>query len=155
MSLFDRIASGVAGPSENGQPGLLDSVMGMINDPARGGISGLVQSFRDKGLGETVSSWIGTGDNQAIAPEQIQHVLGNEKVQQIAAKLGISPENASAGLAGLLPQVIDKLTPTGSLPEGGLLAQGLSWLGQKPAAAQQPTAPPEARSDEDPPTSEE
>lgn len=134
MSIFDRITGGVAGSPEAGQTGLLDSVMGVINDPARGGLSGLIQSFREKGLGDTVSSWIGTGDNQAIAPNQIQDVLGNEKVQQIAAKLGVSTENASAGLAGLLPQIIDKLTPNGSVPEGGLLARGLSLFGQRPAA---------------------
>ena len=31
-------------------------------------------------------------------------------------------------LAGMLPQIVDKLTPHGQLPEGDLLAQGLAIL---------------------------
>jgi uncharacterized protein YidB (DUF937 family) len=133
MGLFDAIAGQVSGALANagassGQGGLMDIVSGLINNPQTGGIEGLVKSFQDKGLGDAMASWIGTGVNQAISGEQIQHVLGNEQVQAFAQKLGLSSTDISSGLASLLPQVIDKLTPTGQVPEGGLLAQGLSLL---------------------------
>lgn len=130
MGLFDKIAGGIAGQRPEGaQPGMLESVMKLVNDPETGGISGLIQSFRDHGLGDKVSSWIGKGENQPISGGEVEEVLGHDKVEQIGSKLGLSPDNASEGLAGLLPQVIDKLTPTGSLPEAGLLAQGMSLFG--------------------------
>ena len=59
------------------------------------------------------------------------NALGSDKIQEIAAKLGITDSAVSSGLAALLPQVIDKLTPDGVVPEGGLLDQGLDILKQK------------------------
>ena len=79
-------------------------------------------------MGGLVSSWIGTGENQAVSGEQITQTFGNDKIQEIAQKLGISEAEASGGLAALLPQMIDKLTPEGKLPEGGMLDQGLAFL---------------------------
>lgn len=97
--------------------GMLEQVMGLVNNPETGGLAGLVETFRNKGLGEAVSSWIGTGENKPISGEDITNVLGNEKVQEIASKLGISSSDASSGFAALLPSIIDKLTPSGKLPE--------------------------------------
>ncbi len=133
MGLFDAIAGQVGNALGNpgaggGQGGLMDIVAGLINNPQTGGIEGLIKNFQEKGLGDTMASWIGTGVNQAISSEQIQHVLGSEQVQALAQKFGLSTSDISAGLASLLPQVIDKLTPTGQVPDGGLLAQGLALL---------------------------
>lgn len=145
MGLFDKIAGGVAGQqAEGAQPGMLESVLKLVNDPETGGISGLIQSFRDHGLGDKVSSWIGKGENQPVSGGEVEEVLGHDKVQQIGSQLGLSPDNASAGLAGLLPQVIDKLTPTGSVPEGGLLAQGLGLFGLGSRSTDSEAAAPEA-----------
>ncbi len=133
MGLFDAIAGQVSNALGNtgaggGQGGLMDIVSGLINNPQTGGIQGLIKSFQDKGLGDTMSSWIGTGVNQAISSDQIQHVLGSEQVQALAQKFGLSTGDLSGSLASLLPQVIDSLTPGGQVPEGGLLEQGLSML---------------------------
>jgi uncharacterized protein YidB (DUF937 family) len=103
--------------------------MQMINNPQSGGLGGLLQSFQQGGLGDVVNSWVSTGQNLPISPEQIQSVLGGGKLQEIAAQLGVSTEQASGSLADLLPQVVDKLTPNGQVPESGdLLAQGLDML---------------------------
>ncbi|MEO8838432.1 MAG: YidB family protein [Herbaspirillum sp.] len=132
MGLFDSIAGQVGNAlsrTEGGEHGgLMETVMGLINNPQSGGIQGLMDSFKNQGVGGLLASWIGNGENQPISAEQIQSVLGSEKVQAIADKLGISTADASAKLAGLLPQVIDKLTPNGQVPEGGLLEQGMSLL---------------------------
>jgi uncharacterized protein YidB (DUF937 family) len=85
----------------------------------------LIQSFNSKGLGDIVSSWVGTGENLPISGQQIQEVLGSGQIQQMAEKLGTSSEDVSGGLAGLLPQLIDKLTPDGSVPESGMLEKAL------------------------------
>ncbi len=105
--------------------------MGLINNPQTGGLSGLTQIFKDKGLGDAMSSWISTGKNQPVSAEQIQQVLGADQVQEISKNAGVSEEEASAGLAGLLPEIIDKLTPDGKVPDGDMLAQGLNMLKSK------------------------
>jgi uncharacterized protein YidB (DUF937 family) len=102
------------------QGGLMEQAMGLINDPEIGGLAGLVETFKNKGLGDAVSSWIGTGENMPVSGEAIVNALGSDKVQQIADKLGISSSQASNSLAALLPGMIDKLTPGGKLPESQL-----------------------------------
>jgi uncharacterized protein YidB (DUF937 family) len=135
MGLLDeamKMAGGaLLGGKEQGQGGLMESVLGLLNNPETGGLAGLIETFKGKGLGDAVSSWISTGENQPVSGDQIQNVLGSGQIQQIAEKLGVSTTEASGGLASLLPMVIDKLTPQGTLPEGGLLEQGLGMLMQK------------------------
>jgi uncharacterized protein YidB (DUF937 family) len=128
MGLFDSVVGALAGGQSGNGNQLLDVVMQLINSQP-GGLAGLVQSFQQGGLGEIVNSWVSTGQNLPVSAEQLQSVLGGGQLQDIAAQLGMSPEQATGGLADLLPQVVDNLTPTGQLPEGGdLLAQGLDML---------------------------
>ena len=133
MGIFDEIVKGVGSQILGGsqQGGLMEHVFGLINNPDTGGIGGLIQRFGNKGLGDAMSSWISTGENQPVSGEQVTDIFGNETIQQIAQKLGISGEDASSGLAALLPQIIDRLTPDGTVPKEDLLAQGLNALKQK------------------------
>ena len=131
MGLLDEIVgkiTGLMGHGEGEQSGLLEGVMQLLGNKETGGLGGLVQSFQENGLGGIISSWIGTGENQPISADQIQQVLGNETIQNIAAKAGIAPEEISGKLAEFLPGVIDKLTPDGTIPEGGLLEKGMGFL---------------------------
>lgn len=129
MGLLDSVVGALAGGQSGGNNALLETVMQLINNPQTGGLAGLVQSFQQGGLGEIVNSWVSTGANLPISPEQIQRVLGNSSLQGLAAQLGVTPEQASGSLADLLPQVVDQLTPNGQVPQGGdLMAQGLDLL---------------------------
>ncbi len=105
--------------------------MGLINNPQTGGLSGLAQLFKDKGLGDAMSSWISTGKNLPVSADQITNVLGAEQIGQISKDIGVSQEETSKGLAGLLPEIIDKLTPDGKVPDSNTLAQGLDMLKSK------------------------
>lgn len=129
MGLLDSVVGALAGGQGGGNSGLMDVVMQLINSQP-GGLGGLVQSFQQGGLGDIVNSWVSTGRNLPVSAEQLQSVLGGGQLQDIAAKLGVSPEQASGSLAELLPQVVDRLTPNGQIPEGGtdLLAQGMEML---------------------------
>jgi len=129
MGLLDSVVGALAGGQSGGSNPLINVVMQLINNPQTGGLGGLVQSFQQGGLGNIVNSWVSTGQNLPISAEQIQAVLGGGKMQEIASQLGVSTEQASGGLADLLPQLVDKLTPNGQVPEGGdMLAQGLDML---------------------------
>lgn len=133
MGLFDQLKEGLAAKLGGGGNvnDMLEHAMSLINNPATGGLAGLVETFKSKGLGDLISSWIGTGENKSISPDQIKQALGSDKLQQIAAKVGISKDAASQHLSELLPQIIDKLTPNGKLPEAGKLGEALNMLKSK------------------------
>lgn len=129
MGLLDQLVGTLAGSQSGTNNTLLETVMKLVNDPQHGGLQGLIQTFQHGGLGEIVNSWVATGQNLPISAEQIQNVLGGSSLAQIAAQLGVSQEHASASLAEVLPQMIDSLTPNGSVPQGGdLMAQGMELL---------------------------
>ena len=111
---------------------MVHSAFEMIQNQT-GGLDGLVQNFQQKGLGEVVSSWVSSGQNLPISADQLTHVLGSDTVKNLAAKAGISPDQAGSQLAALLPGLIDKLTPNGHTGDaGGLLATAMNAL--KPQA---------------------
>ncbi len=131
MGVLGEMVRGLLGKASGGsgsQNPLMDIVLGLITNPQSGGLQGLIQTFKEKGLGDAMSSWISTGENQPVSEDQIQHALGGNFIQQIAQQLGSSKSEVSGGLANLLPDIIDKLTPTGKLPEGDQLSQGLEML---------------------------
>ena len=131
MSLFDSVlkaATGTAPAIDTSHSSLASAALSMLSNSQTGGISGLVEQFAAQGLGHIVSSWIGTGQNLPISPQQLQSILGSEQVQAIAAKAGLSPEAVNTGLAQILPQIVDHLTPNGQLPQGDLMAKGLELL---------------------------
>ncbi len=129
MNFLDNMAgkavSGVFGADSNP---LGSSLLQMIHNQP-GGLSGLVQIFHEKGLGEVVSSWVGTGQNLPVTSEQVHHIFGSQRVQELASQAGVSPEAASSRLAALLPVLVDNLTPNGQLPQhGNLLEMGMNVL---------------------------
>ena len=117
MGLLDGLENQALGSVLGGSSNpLATSLLQMIqNQP--GGLQGLVQSFHDKGMGGLVSSWISNGPNPPISSDQVHEVLGSDQVKAIAAKAGISPDVAGTAIAQLLPGLVDKLTPNGSVPD--------------------------------------
>jgi len=87
---------------------------------SQGGLSGLAQQFQQAGLGPQMNSWISAGQNLPISPEQLSQVFGQQQLQQMAAGSGLDQAEVSRGLSDLLPQMIDKLTPQGQIPAGGI-----------------------------------
>jgi uncharacterized protein YidB (DUF937 family) len=128
VGLFDSLVGQVESALTGNQGGVMDAVTHLINNPETGGLQGLIKTFQDKGLGNEVSSWIGTCQNMSITPDQILQVIGNDRLQSIAQKFGLSPQTLSSGLAEMLPHVIDHLSPNGQLPANHLVEQGLSLL---------------------------
>jgi uncharacterized protein YidB (DUF937 family) len=114
--------------SEN--PQLAKAAMSLFSDTdgsvgGSAGIAGLIDKLQGQGLGDIVSSWIGNSDNKAITPDQVKSALGSDAVSEFASKAGISSQNdASTVLAGLLPGLVDQLSPDGKLPDGSGL-QGM------------------------------
>jgi uncharacterized protein YidB (DUF937 family) len=130
MGILDDVLGKVKEAVGGGEhSALANEVFGLLSGGARGGgLQGVIQSFKDKGLGDIMSSWIGTGQNLPISGDQLKTGLGADLIGQLASKIGVSPDVAAAKLSEILPGIIDKLTPEGTVPDSGLLQQGLNFL---------------------------
>ena len=111
MALIDSVLSKItANISGDQAQSLLKTALAQA-----GGLKGLAGRFNTTGLAEVFNSWVAVGENGVIKPDQIEAVLGNQTVQQIAQKLGIDTDKVASTLSQLLPQVVDQLTPDGNL----------------------------------------
>ncbi len=131
MGLLENIAGQVSGGAAgNTQDNLVSEILGMLGNQQSGGLAGLVQQFAGKGLGGIINSWVSTGENLPITPQQVEHGIGGDMISQLAGKLGIAPGALTQQLSAILPTVVDKLTPEGKIPEqSDLMSQGMNILG--------------------------
>ena len=81
-----------------------------------GGLGDLLKQLQQGGHGDTANSWVGKGENKAIAPGDLASALGADQINSLASQSGMSPDDLLKGLSQYLPQVIDHLTPDGRLP---------------------------------------
>ncbi len=109
MGMFDGILGGIVGAE-------MATVVNHLIEK-HGGVSGIVSELQQKGLGDTVKSWVSTGPNQSVTADQLHQALGAGDVAQLAARMGISPQELLAKLTQALPTAIDNLTPGGMLPK--------------------------------------
>jgi uncharacterized protein YidB (DUF937 family) len=128
MGLLDSVKSVLGSGSGDKEPDLMSAIMNLVGGQS-GGLSGFVKQFASKGLGDVAQSWVSTGKNLPISPDQLQSVLGSDVVKGLASKLGMDNNALTSQLSNLLPQVVDKLTPDGEIPEGDILSKGMDLLG--------------------------
>jgi uncharacterized protein YidB (DUF937 family) len=150
MGLLDGLIGNVLGSMLGGNQGQdpLGSVLGRLggsNSPQsgnlllqlalsmlqqNGGLEGILGKFREGGLSQQADSWVGTGQNMNISADQLQQVFGSSTISDLASRLGMSEQQAGSDMAQLLPEVINRLTPEGQVPENSNeeIAQGLSTL---------------------------
>jgi uncharacterized protein YidB (DUF937 family) len=127
MSLLSSILGafgfgGQASPQSPDHGKLMSVLTGMLCGPNSPGLAGLLEKLKTGGLGNAVQSWIGTGQNQPVSGDEVRSALGDDHVEQIAREAGMSTEQAFHGLASLLPQLVDRLSPDGKLPESSQLS---------------------------------
>ena len=109
MGLLDGLIGGAIGAE------MVTVVNGLIEK--HGGIQGLIKQFEQQGLGATVSSWVGTGANQPISPDQVHQAVGADTMKELAAKFGLSSDELAKKLSSILPQAVDHMTPGGTVPK--------------------------------------
>jgi len=81
-----------------------------------GGLGGLLSQFQRAGYGQQADSWVSTGRNQPIDGDVLSQVLGSGQLDSIAQKLGVPRREAADQVASALPEVVDRMTPQGSVP---------------------------------------
>lgn len=81
-----------------------------------GGVKEVLLRFEQKGFGAQADSWVSTGANQSLKAEEIDEVVGGEELSRMSRKLGVTEREVALGLADILPELVDQLTPDGNVP---------------------------------------
>lgn len=119
-----RDTTPASGTGQGGLGGLLGNLGGMFGGGAAGGgLSGglgdIVDSFRQNGQGETADSWVGSGANRDVAPNDVERAIGPEVLDGLVQSTGLSRDELLRRLSSVLPEAVNRLTPEGRLPAGG------------------------------------
>ena len=123
-----KMLSGLLGQG-GGTGNVLQSLLKVVNSQG-GGLGELLSKLRggDSPVANQFGSWVGTGENQPVTPDQAEQAVGSDTVAQVAQDAGVSHEEAKTQLAGALPQLVDKISPDGKLPDLGALSSSLGKL---------------------------
>lgn len=140
---FDQILSGIlggggGGGQGGGGKGAAMAGMAAVAAPfvmkflQGGGLNKLLGGMQEKGMEDKAQSWVAKGENKAITPQELEQVVPKEQIEQLAQQAGVPPQQAEEVLAQALPQVVDKVTPDGQVPQQAQLDDMLGQLfGQK------------------------
>lgn len=122
-----------AGSGGGGLGDLLGSVLGAATagGAGMGGLGRLLEQFQSAGYGDQTRSWVGTGQNQPLPADAVERTFGRNGLAEIARRAGVSEEDASRGLSQLIPEMVDRMTPEGQVPEGQSLLSNLSTLSRQ------------------------
>lgn len=112
MSIFDGLGNILGNLAE--QFGGTDAIVKQVLNNM-GGLDGILKQLQAGGLGGQLQSWIGTGSNAPVSPEEIANALGHGPLASLGQKLGLSPDQLSQILAQALPGFIDKVSPQGQI----------------------------------------
>lgn len=119
QQLLGRFGGGMLGKKmKTGNP-LVDALLPML---AGGGLASIIGKLGSAGLGAQASSWVGTGQNEPVDPNQLAGALGPDTVDQLAQQSGMSHDEVKGGLASLLPKLVDQATPDGQVTDLGSVA---------------------------------
>jgi uncharacterized protein YidB (DUF937 family) len=129
--LGGQSATGAQG-AQGGQAQLLNLILSMLAGGvlggggglgaglgAEGGLDALLRQFRNAGLGAQADSWVSTGPNVPVSGDQLRGAFGDAQMDELAGRMGLSTGDLSSQMAQMLPDVVDRLTPQGRVPDGG------------------------------------
>jgi uncharacterized protein YidB (DUF937 family) len=129
--LGDILGQMMGGGQRGGGGGGLGDILGQVlggGAGSGGGLGGLLRQFESAGLGDQARSWVSPGQNQPLSPDALGRVFGADGLAAIARQAGLSERETTAGLAQLLPELIDRATPQGQVPDEDQLAATLQDL---------------------------
>lgn len=110
------------GPGQNAQQGgMLGKLGGLLSGVSAGsvlsgGLGDLIERFKQSGHGQVADSWVHTGPNQQLAPQQLEQAIGPDVLNTLSQQTGLSREELLSRLTRELPDAVDKFTPNGRLP---------------------------------------
>jgi uncharacterized protein YidB (DUF937 family) len=99
----------------------MEMIRGGLGGAAAGGVlskglGNIIAEFQKSGHGQVAQSWVGSGPNQEISSHDLANSIGNDTLDTLSQKTGISRDELLNALKQHLPELVDKLTPHGRLP---------------------------------------
>jgi uncharacterized protein YidB (DUF937 family) len=129
MGLLESVIGGLVGGNAGTSSPMGNILSGLLGGGQMGGsgmggsgLGGLLQQFQNAGLGHVAQSWVGSGPNQPISPDQLQNVFGRDRVNDMAGQAGMQPGDFLSQLSRHLPAAVDGMTPSGRLPDEGSMS---------------------------------
>jgi uncharacterized protein YidB (DUF937 family) len=125
--ILGGLFGGKPGAAPGGKPGgsladmLPGGLGGLLGGAAAGsvlsgGLGNILKQLQTSGQGRVAQSWVGTGPNQEIAPDDLANALGGDTLDALGRQTGLSRNELADGLSQYLPELVDQLTPNGRLP---------------------------------------
>ncbi len=122
--LADARQSSVKKDSEGqsmGQTGFLAEIgklfgTGLSGGTLSAGLSDLVNRFKEAGRQASAESWVSDQANMPLAVQDLEAALGPETLESLAEKTGLSRAELLLRLNTALPEVVNRFTPNGRLP---------------------------------------
>lgn len=107
----------------------LGKLWNQLGNAVGGSVTDIIGRLRESSIGEQVRSWIGEGENEPVTAAGVADALGSEQIAKIAAKTGTTPEQAAQDVADRLPDLVDRLTPDGRVPDPQAIKEQVGTLG--------------------------
>lgn len=123
MGILNRLTGLLGGGKKGGMAQVVQALIEQF-----GGVDALVAKLQSSGLSGQLESWIGPGENSPVGASKIEEALGSDAIAGVAQKLGVDRKEAAAKISMALPKVIDRLTPAGRIPEGGINSDAVANL---------------------------
>ena len=95
---------------------------------AGGGLSKILSGMSSAGLDDKAKSWVSTGESKPISVAEVRQVVDQSQIDEVAAKVGVSHEEAAALIAKALPALVDHVTPDGSVPDAAAVDDKLAQI---------------------------
>lgn len=128
---------------------LLQMLLADMTRKDTGGLAGFLEKFKAAGLGPIIQSWLGGGPAaQPINNSQLETALGSDGglLSVLTSRLGVARDSVTSAVGYLLPALVGKLTPGGSIPSAlppqvqALAAAGQGLLDARPVVSAAPAA---------------
>jgi uncharacterized protein YidB (DUF937 family) len=129
MRLINEVIEDLRGRDDSELTTPLGAVLEELLGGERGSLPELADRFTDAGLGRIMASWIGNGPNLPISTRDLRHILGEERVQDLATLAGLPSDDFLVHLARLLPAAVHHMTPEGALEVPGEFGRSPSSRG--------------------------
>jgi uncharacterized protein YidB (DUF937 family) len=124
--LLNQMGGGGMGGAVLG--GLLMIALQMLQ--RNGGLGNVLGKLQAQGYGREADSWVSSGDNVPVSADVIEQIFGRDAIGQAAQQMGLSPEQATGGLAQIFPEIVNEMTPQGRIEPGSddVVAQAMEIL---------------------------
>jgi len=112
FNVLKSVASVALSPDQKQRAAIVPALVSAVQSYP-GGVGGLVAAFNQGGLSKVVSSWMSQDTSLPVGESQLQNVLGEPMITQIAQQSGLNNNQVLSHLTGILPVLMQSVAKSG------------------------------------------